>query len=51
MLKVKVFKSISPKDVEPAVQDWLNANPHVEITHLAQSQDGTGWVIVTILYK
>ena len=50
MLKVKVFSSTRSDDLESTLQDWLNANSHIEIFHLAQSQN-LGWVTITLLYK
>ena len=54
MFKVKVFKSNSSntqEELESTLQDWFNANPHVEIFHSVQSQDSEGHVVITLLYK
>lgn len=37
-------------ELEKALQKWLDDNPNVVIHHFAQSQDGAGWITLTILY-
>jgi len=49
-MRVKTFYGISANKLEKVLQDWLDENPRIAIHHVAQSQDGTGWVTVTILY-
>jgi len=49
-MRVKTFWGIAGNKLEQVLQDWLDENPRIAIHHMAQFQDGTGWVTVTILY-
>jgi hypothetical protein len=54
--QIKAFSCHTIEDLEKQVNQWLTANPGVEIVQLTQSESGGGgggeWFItVTILFK
>jgi hypothetical protein len=53
--QIKAFSCHTVEDLEKQVNQWLTANPGVEIVQLAQSESGGGgmeWFItVTVLFK
>ncbi len=50
-MTVKVFKAVSPSELEAQLQQWLDTNPTIVIRFVSQSQDGMGWVTVTLFYE
>ena len=50
-MTVKVFGPFDRKGLGKEVQEWLDENPGVTIRFVTQSQDGTGWITVTIFYE
>ena len=50
-LKAKVFGPVSPNELEGKITEWLEERPSVKIHHAVQSQDGTGWVTLTVFYS
>jgi hypothetical protein len=51
VVTVKVFKAVSPSELEAQLQQWLDTNPTIVIRFVSQSQDGMGWVTVTLFYE
>ena len=54
--QIKAFSCRTVEDLEKQVNQWLTANPGVEIVQLSQSESGGGggmewFVTVTVLFK
>ena len=54
--KVKVFSEDSAQDLEQAINDWLAANPNIELIQAVQSQSsgfpaGVTTITLSIIYS
>jgi hypothetical protein len=48
-MTVTVFGPFSDrKALEATLQEWLNQNSSITIRFVAQSQDGAGWITITV---
>jgi hypothetical protein len=50
-MKVHVLHPINPPDMAATLELWLDDHPDIQILHMVQSQDGPGWVTLTIIFK